>query len=140
MRIRDYLQDDGTYKDSEGCSHDNAEDFLCSILGFCGCGQPEAALEHVRQSLRIIHDLKEKVWEKTETYDSWNARMRALMHTNGIEYFTYFFLDDKGFLEHGGSVPGWLTPEGEDMLADLDEWAADPYGDWPGQKPGPADK
>ena len=30
----------------------------------------------------------------------------------GVEYFVLYQLDRAGYTEHGGGVPGWLTPRG----------------------------
>jgi hypothetical protein len=34
-------------------------------------------------------------------------------------------LDHKGFLEHGGSVPGWLTASGMELYKKLDKYLSD---------------
>lgn len=37
----------------------------------------------------------------------------------------WYWLDNKGYTEHGGSVPGWLTEEGWKLLEDLEELMAE---------------
>lgn len=108
-------QPDGWYLDGEGVSHQSAEDYLCHQLEFCGCGQPKTALEHVRIVLQFIADLMAR-WELPR-----DTPMPIAPFTDGIMYFTYYRLDDLKLIEHGGSVPGWLTKEGETLLADLTE-------------------
>lgn len=121
MYIDKFFKEDGYY-DKDDCFYETAEDFIRgSILGFCGCGMPDAALDYVRQVLRTVADLKEKVWEKKMTYEEWTAEKSKLFNSEGAEYFMWYFLDNKGLTEHGGSVPGWLTVEGEELLADLEE-------------------
>ena len=112
------------FEDKDGLYHEDRESFLCSRLNFCGCGSPEDALSFVRSSLRIVSDLKAKVWEKTETWESWDARCNALFGSDGCRYFTFYFLDHHELTEHGGAVPGWLTDKGKELLADLDSLSA----------------
>lgn len=76
----------------------------------CGCGDPDSAVA-------LVHD----------TLD-WMRRRRAADFTPvhpGIEeiisderarWFLFYRLDMLNLTEHGGSVPGWLTPFGEQVL------------------------
>ena len=36
-------------------------------------------------------------------------------------YPPYYVLDHIGFIDHGSSVPGWLTDDGKGFVADIDE-------------------
>jgi hypothetical protein len=104
-------------------------------LGFCGCGRPDDALLYVRNVLRHVHSLKTDGWPLLEgigpkpAWDEWikghRERGETLFHGDtGAEYLVYYLLADKGLLEHGGSLPGWLTPEGEAILAELEAHSA----------------
>lgn len=116
MHIDKYFKDDGYY-DKDDCYYEDAESFLATgVLDFCGCGMPDAALEHVRDSLQLIKDLY-----STENYNKWREKELDLFNNYGVAYFMYYFLDNKGLTEHGGQVPGWLTLEGEELLEDLIE-------------------
>ena len=122
------------FKDNEGfgytfkddCYYEDAESLIATgVLGFCGCGMPDAALEHVRKALQIVDDLKQLVWEKKITYEQWEERKKEVFANSGQEYFMWYFLDNKELTEHGGSVPGWLTQEGIELLEDLNELSAE---------------
>lgn len=88
-------------------------------IGFCGCGDPEAALETLRTVLQAF-----------ETKDD-DERLRVLEAILGPAgsgvYGTYlYWLDSLGLMEHGSNARmGWLTPEGEDLLAALLEHGTD---------------
>jgi len=129
MHIDKYKQEDGSFVDSEGCHHDDAESFLqCHVLGFCGCGLPEDSLRYVRDCLRHVANLQ-LVHEKKSThkkgdewdvaYQAWDKAGKELM--GKAEYFTRYVLDQKELTEHGGSVGGaWLSTKGKELLEDLD--------------------
>jgi len=117
-KSNDYPEDTG-YRDEDGAYWDNAESFLCGhILGFCGCGDNEVAAKYIRSIMYLINEIfadkenyKER-WKELDEYFGGNA---------GAQYFVYYWLDQKEFTEHGSSVPGWLTPKGKEVLADLME-------------------
>lgn len=110
----------GDYAD-EGHHCESASDFILqAVLGFCGCGQPAAALRHLQSVLRHIHNLQHRVWTKLQTYEQWEEDGAKLFVSEGAACLFYYVLDEKGLLEHGGSVPGWLSDAGVRMLEDLD--------------------
>jgi hypothetical protein len=105
---------------------------LGDLLGFCACGAPDLALDYVRRVLKNVKRIKEEGWESDdEAWDVWwktvyLPSVDELFHGDkGAEYLVYYLLDAKGLLEHGGSVPGWLTDLGEAVLADLERCCAD---------------
>ena len=110
------LKRDGTdYVRPDGCHYDSAVDALGSVLGFCGCGAPEAALRYVRSALRCLNP---PTWKD---YDAWRARADAVFRGDeGAEYVMWYLLSDKNLTEHGGGVPGWLTELGKGVLVDLE--------------------
>lgn len=121
MFIDKFKKGDGYY-DEEECYYEDAESFISnSVLGFCGCGKPEDAIEYVRNALQIVDDLEKLVWKKMMTYEAWEERKKALFTNEGAEYFMWYFLDNKELTDHGSSVPGWLTEKGVELLADLTE-------------------
>jgi len=124
MYIDKYKNSDGEYVDESGEVFGDAEAFLVSALGFCHCGAPDLAIQYVRGALQLVADLKGKVWEKEMTYEQWSENVRSLFASEGAEYFMWYWLEQKAFTEHGGGVPGWLTPDGEEMLSDLNEFLA----------------
>jgi hypothetical protein len=132
LHIDKYKQPDGGYKmpnDSYCC---DAEEVLhIAILGFCGCGRPKDSLAYMRDVLKHIDELHEiheisRVYEERKpAYDAWDEKGKSLFATEGAKYFMFYFLDNIGFTEHGGSVPGWLTEEGREFLEDVTAYLLD---------------
>lgn len=115
LYIDKFKREDGYYN-KDDCYYEDAESYIgTEILGFCGCGRPQTAMEYVRASLQNVSD------KRNMTYDEWAAEKKKLFTSDGQEYFMWYFLDNKGLTEHGGSVPGWLTVDGEELLHDLTE-------------------
>ena len=122
MHIDKYKKEDGYY-DEDDIYYEDSESFLQGkILGFCNCGMPENSLKHVQLALRQVSNLKCIVWEKKQTIEEWDAENNKLLGGETGTYFMWYWLDTKGFTEHGGSVPGWLTESGYKLLEDLDEY------------------
>lgn len=113
----------GRWTSPDGLSWDSEADALAvGVLGFCGCGIPEETLEWVGGGLQLIVDIKAKVWDDSNPYDyhAWAADVREHFGPErGSEYFFWYWASDRKFTEHGGSVPGWLTELGEQLLADI---------------------
>lgn len=108
-----FKYEDG-YKDEDDCCYDDAEDFLTTkILGFCGCGIPMAAAHFVRDALQNVED------KMRMGYDEGEKLANKIYSNDCVKYFTWYVLHEKGFTEHGGSVPGWLTVKGQELLHDL---------------------
>jgi hypothetical protein len=120
MFIDKFKMKDGSYN-KDNCSYEYADQLLGNMLGFCGCGNPDEALGYVREALQLIDNRKQLVWKDKMTYEQWAADVDKLFPVVGSDYFMWYFLDHKGFTEHGSSVPGWLTTKGEELLADLNE-------------------
>lgn len=105
MDIADVLTMDGEwYVAKNGVYYDTVEEYIGSLLQFCSCGDPRGALAYTYAVLKDIDD---------GTYlhnTSW-----------GVDYFTYYMLTHIGILDHGTSVPGWLTEKGRLVLALLEK-------------------
>ena len=129
MHLDEWKQKDGSYIDQNEVHHDNAQDFIMAMLGFCGCGRPEDALKFLRDSLKsidfhtvmITRSLSEGFGVSNIEYCQWKDLVMQLFCNEGIAYFTYYVLEEKGLTEHGVGVPGWLTKEGKYLLEDLNE-------------------
>jgi len=117
MNVDKFRKDEtGRYYDSDNCSYDDAEQFISSsILGFCGCGIPRAALNYVKKALRLLSK------KKKLTHEQWVEEKKAIFLDYGSEYFTWYALENKGLTEHGYSTPGYLSEKGKELLSDLDE-------------------
>jgi len=119
-----YSHDDRTYIDPTGCHWDNPQEFIQGYMfGFCCCGEPNHALSLVRDVLRHIKNVREKVYESElsfgDAWKQWEQEGKKICGEREL-YFVYYFLHLKNLTEHGGSVPGWLTDAGEELLHDLD--------------------
>lgn len=113
-----------------GAEFDGIETFVLEgIMGFCGCGRPDLANEIIFKALLHIEDL-EKIRDANfnrpgadpkwkEDLDGWNARGLEIFGNLGTETIVYYVLDKAGLIEHGGSVPGWLSELGEEVLKEL---------------------
>lgn len=117
------LKWNGEYlEDAEGVSHSSGSEYMSHLLGFCGCGCPEAALSYVRSALLGIKRVKDCAYSG-EAF----ASLRDQYRDDGERYFLWYRLDDLRLTEHGGAVPGWLTPKGVEWLDALNELHAEAY-------------
>jgi hypothetical protein len=99
----------------------------CEILDFCMCGQPETVFNYlliILRSFKKIDDTPlEEEWGKTPPgWEKALAERDKLFNSKGEQYFVYYWLTKEDFTEHGGSVPGWLTGKGENLLELLEKW------------------
>jgi hypothetical protein len=105
------------YIDDNGAHHETADMVIqTGMLGFCGCGSPDENVSLLGKVLRLINSRQEL------TYDEWIIKVREVLPNGDIEYFMWYWLDKEEYTEHGGSVPGWLTPKGEQLLSDIEQW------------------
>lgn len=85
-------------------------------LGICGCGNPEDTHEVIRQILNIQSDYDNYESVQKKFSDLCNSDMENDNY-HGLIQFVLYILNNKGFLEHGGSVGGaWLTEKGKIYL------------------------
>jgi len=111
----------GEYITPDECHYDNEEELLqCGVFGFCGCGLPEDNLKYIRDGLHHINNLRLQVHTKKCTFENWKKDGIEIFGNKSAEYFFYYWADTQELSEHGGSVPGWLTEKGEQILNDLD--------------------
>ena len=102
------IEADGAYLDEEGITWKDKESFIVGrLFGFCGCGLPEEVISYIWGALKLF-DLQTNM-VKFEEVDGYFAN-------KGAKYFMWYWLDQKGYTEHGGSVPGWLTEGGKELL------------------------
>lgn len=118
-----YKKSDGTYE-IDGLIYDTIEDALMmGVFGFCGCGMPWYTLAYIRDELENIERYTEWVNENHHiTKDIPSPMENNNKEENlGRSYFIWYWFDKMGYTDHGGSVPGWLTDEGESLLECLKE-------------------
>ena len=118
-----YKKSDGTYE-IDGLIYDTIEDALMmGVFGFCGCGMPWYTLAYIRDELENIKRYTEWINENHHiTKDIPSPMENNNKEENlGRSYFIWYWFDKMGYTDHGGSVPGWLTDEGESLLECLKE-------------------
>jgi hypothetical protein len=114
-------------------SYDDIVDFFqINILGFCGCGRPYNNIKFVADSLKLVKKYKQfgnsfgETREQTiERLEQYKKEQREFFGNDQIAEFMLYWLDAKGFTEHGGSVgSSWINEKGYDFL-DLFEMLED---------------
>ena len=74
-------------------------------IKICGCGNPEDAVELVRQILNLCPLHTDRRWEKA----------KELIGSSGAFHIVLSDLTEAQLMEHGGSIGGsWLTDRGMD--------------------------
>jgi len=97
-------------------TQEEAEDLIYTELGFCGCGLPEQALKLVKLLLTIL-DYSYGKEEKNFTWDQKDRWLKKLLPYDGIYYLVLYYLDSKGYTDHGSGIGGcWLNPKGKEFL------------------------
>lgn len=106
----------GAYVAADGCEFSSMADYLGNLLGFCGCGAPEAALGWLRTTLAAIQERSETDWKSRAVEEHFSPL------AIGAQVVLWYWLDSLQLIEHGGSVSGsWLTPRGCALLQTLNQ-------------------
>lgn len=113
QRIASLTLDGDMWIDDEGVAWTSRESFVgIALLGFCGCGAEDEALEFVLEALEAFGDR-----------ENGYKRIRAMVPDNGMGAFVLYQFDHHGLIEHGSTVrASWLTDDGKAVLAFLREW------------------
>jgi hypothetical protein len=78
-------------------------------LGLCGCGNPEAAYDLVRDLLSLAPFCEDSHWKTAESLTG---------NIPGAHHIVMGALQRAGLVDHGSILSGsWLTPKGEWVLA-----------------------
>ena len=95
--------EDGGFLDKEGCWWETEAEYLqTSILGLCGCGNPDDIMLYIKEML-----------ERLEKQDHGEYEDKPYM------FFAYW-ANKKGFAEHGSTARcSWLTDKGKELLKDI---------------------
>lgn len=123
--IKQYEKDGGY--EYEGVYYQSSEDLLqTGFLGFCGCGSPDDNLMYVLGGLSLINETYKKDKDDRYAFSVWyedhQKKVNDHFKSRDGAYFFYYWADKEGYTDHGGSVPGWLTDKGEELLEILIEW------------------
>lgn len=101
----------------EGCSYQTVEDIVqTGIFGFCGCGSQEDNLKYILEGLEYINWRLE---DKTTDFNNKLIQQNEIFGNEKAAYFFYYWCDKEELTEHGGSVPGWLSPKGKLLVSIL---------------------
>lgn len=107
------------YSNVVDAANESFKFFIYEKLGICGCGSPEDTMLVIRDLLDIIFEysqleFSEKNYEeKRQKLNSLSGSLLTTNNWNGILQFIMYILDDRGFLEHGGSIgSAWISAEG----------------------------
>ena len=120
------------YTDREGIYWDDLESYLnINYLKGCGCGRPQDNLKFIYDLLVIYKNFHEsphldfkKKWEEyrnalqSHITDNWKQ----------VAQFILYILDDLKIMEHGSSVPGWISDQ-TDFFALLERYMQEEYED-----------
>lgn len=92
-------------------------------LGLCGCGAPETAADRLLGILRRIKESQE--WTahcKGPRPHEYGSEVGVDPNQDeGLYWLLWYWIDDRGWIEHGSSVRGsWLTQEGERAIEVLE--------------------
>ena len=129
-RLEHYACADGDgYTGPDGCFYEDVTGLVqCGILDSCMCGRPEQNIQYVLGGFELIAEKRPNGGR--EDWDAWyqDYVKRCVAHfgNDAAEYFFWYWTDSAGYTEHGGSVPGWLTGEGEKLIGLLREWKSMP--------------
>ena len=91
-------------------------------LGWCGCGEPYAALQflgEVLEAFRVSLDERDptETREESEARYLKPSRLCGAEGNPGLAYGYLYNLDAVGLTEHGSNVRGsWLTDKGHEVL------------------------
>src|SRR5690242_7981750 len=111
---------DGRTTVEDDYGFDDLASAMSAILGWCGCGRQEVALEYLAGGLRLIAEISERRELHGVGRDAWykeyRKRVDGYFNGEGAEYLFYYLCDFHGLIEHGGSVPGWLTDKGKALI------------------------
>jgi hypothetical protein len=127
MVLEKFRKDDAYEKD--GIHYNDLEELVgTGFLSFCGCGCPDEAMQYVLDGLELIAEDSPDSFKDHEAWNVWwqghRAKLDAHFKTDGARYFFWYWADKEELTEHGGSVPGWLTEKGRQLLEALREWRA----------------
>lgn len=99
------------------------DEFFFGEFGACDCGDPDAVAELLFHVLRRISE------------GPWRNGLDDLLTSDGVMFSYLGWLNHIGLLEHGSSLPGWLTDRGREVLAalvafgtDAEAWTEIPIG------------
>lgn len=94
-------------------SEDMRQNFIQQVLlNHCECGMPKESLKYIQKILNLLKDSESQDFE---------ALNKLFYHDEGLKYTMFYMLHKYRLTEHGDSVPGKLTPDGHELLAELNK-------------------
>lgn len=84
---------------------------LRNELPLCGCGYPQQGAAFLYGLLKLF----------SEGHENRHQKIASLLPDDGLRMVVLGSIDEKGWIEHGGTIEGsWLTDEGKTVLAGLE--------------------
>lgn len=115
----------GNWEDEEGILWDGPIDFIQGhVLDFCLCGSPEENLAFILRGLEHINEgwpPDSEYADQIAWYRAWFIRGTEVFGNQLSRDFFFYWTSALGLTEHGGCIPGWLTPKGLDLINVLKE-------------------
>lgn len=111
----------GMFVGPDECHYDTEKEAVVdATISLCSCGRPEDVQDLLVNALRCIecfgNDLDAKN-ERQHLFSMERIENLILQNPNIAAEFVMQFLDDRGLLEHGGSVGGsWLSERGKQVV------------------------
>lgn len=121
VTITDGFNTGEKYYEFDGLTHFDKDSLLCEIFEIpnCGCGDPLLVLDTIKKFLTDMED--PNMWVLSRSY-----RKDVNTVEEGMMLFMLYWLDSKGFTEHGSTVYcSWMTPKGFVLFNCLNELLKD---------------
>ncbi len=111
-----------SYQIPDGVYVEDLEELLnCSVLNHCGCGCNQSNLELIYHLLKYQKELFDN------DYKNYKKSQEKLIfyiksHAEEVLQFIWYQLNELEILEHGGSIPGWLSDKGKHFFDLLEQY------------------
>ena len=114
-------------------SYDELERYLQAELGYCGCANPDAAIEILRDVLRCVRNVRSAMLEEPYFYERSKQaydRLQETLHFKrapGTAMWFLYLLDAHGLTEHGNNVREcWISAKGVQLLDAIERYYSPP--------------
>lgn len=99
--------------EKDDCYWESLASYIQSgYFDFCGCLAPEENLVYIMKGLQHISERLDKNIDSKK----WMETGNELFGNENAKHFFYYWADKNNLTEHGFTLPGWLTPEGIQLL------------------------
>lgn len=102
---------------------DHNEYIIETIFGWCGCGNPAAAGQYILAVLRRVKVRSD--YDNRGSFEKVTDDDKQLQPFKGALEIMWYIMYQVELTEHVGSVPGWLTDKGTEVLEILEAYFKD---------------